>query len=241
LANRDAIGEGVSSLVEKLLAVQDLDCRLLRLQREMADIPARKKEVESRLQQHQREVEKAREVIKARQAEIKEAELEIDSRRERLAKLREQQMQLKTNKEFKAMEAEVRTLQEEIGREEDDTLVLMEKAEEAATELKDRSGALETERGSVQADVGVMDTRAKDIEAELSQLTAQRQTAASEADPEWLRVYDRIFKNRQDRALVSVENGVCGGCHMQLPPYLCHDAKRQTAVVLCEYCGRMLC
>ena len=45
----------------------------------------------------------------------------------------------------------------------------------------------------------------------------------------------------RDRALVNVENGTCTGCHMKLPPYLIHQARKQTEIVFCGYCGRMLC
>ena len=45
---------------------------------------------------------------------------------------------------------------------------------------------------------------------------------------------------RKDRALVALEDGVCGGCHMQLPPYVVHATKKHSSIVLCEYCGRIL-
>jgi hypothetical protein len=28
---------------------------------------------------------------------------------------------------------------------------------------------------------------------------------------------------------------------MKLPPYICHEARKQMGIVHCSYCGRMLC
>jgi uncharacterized protein len=69
--------------------------------------------------------------------------------------------------------------------------------------------------------------------------TRREAAAAGIQNRSWLQAYERIF-TRKDAALVPVEDGVCGGCHMTLPPSVVHQARRRNAAVACVYCGRLL-
>jgi hypothetical protein len=210
------------------------------MEKEIKDIPARKQREQSRLDEHKREVAQAELILKQKQAEIKKIEVECDSSREKIRKLRQQQFEIKTNKEFKALETEVGSAQAEISKCEDGELVMMQDVENARRELEAKRNALKQEESAILADVQAWQTRATQIEKELEELRLKRQTAATGIDPEWMSTYKRIIR-RRDKALVQLEpGGVCGGCHMQLPPYVVHEARRLTTIVTCDYCGRMV-
>ena len=231
---------GTLSEIEKLLVLQEHDVRIRQIERELRDIPERKKDEESRLATHKAEAAGAEEHQKGRQAAIKELELEVASRREKILKLRGQQMSLKTNKEFQAVDSEIRTVENEISELENKELELMALLEDANLALAARRKALTEEDAVVQRDVSAWDGRAKALEAELTGLRAKRTEAATHVrQTAWMGLYDRVF-SRKDNALVPIENGVCGGCHMQLPPYVVHEMKKQDTLVTCNYCGRLL-
>lgn len=231
----------MTPLIEKLLILQDHDLRILKFERELADIPLRKAAIDSMLDDHRQAVVKAKEVLKGRQAEIKKAELEIESFREKIRKYRDQQMQLKNNQEFRAMEKEIDGVNKSIRQTEDRILEIMETVETAQAGVKQCEETLKNDEGGVKQEVAAIDQRASEITAELEDVKKSRTTLAGELDATRVSQYDRMFKNKKDRVLVSVEdNGTCGGCHMKLPPYICHDARKQADVVACGYCGRML-
>lgn len=230
----------MTTTIEKLLAIQDRDTRIMRFEKELRDLPAREKTVTDRLEAQRAAVGAAKEAWKARLADIKKLELEVEARRERIRKLREQQLQLKTNQEFRAIESEIAGVQRDIKGLEDQDLVLMETVEKAVGAVKEAEGALKAAEDVIKGDIDTLRQRAARIQAELQDTKSQREALAKEVDAEWLQRYERIMQNRKDRALVSVESGACGGCHMKLPPYLCHDARKQANMVFCEFCGRML-
>ena len=227
------------SLTDKLLAVQEHDCRIRELEKELRDVPKRKDEEQLRLKDHKEALAKAEEALKGKLAEIKKFELEGDAKREKISKFRTQQFELKTNKEFKAIEAEIKGVQDGIAGLEDQQLVLMEDVEKARAEVQKKKMALAEEEKAVLKDVSLLDGRMNQIGADLKAVKERRDVAAKDADPQWLKRYERIF-SRKDRGLVPIEDGVCGGCHMALPPYIIHGAKRTDSIVACEYCGRML-
>lgn len=226
--------------IDKLLKVQECDARLLRLQRELRDIPLHRKELESRLDGHLKAVKNAHDVTKARQLEIRTLEGEIESHKGQIRKLREQQMQLKSNKEFKAMDAEIETVQGKILVVEEKVLQAMEAIEQANAETRNSEMQLKKEQDGLRVEIDALAGRASEIEKEIKGLTDERVRLTVEVDPQWMQAYDRIFTNKKDLALFQIQNGTCGGCHMKLPPYQIHDARKQTNVVVCDHCGRML-
>ena len=209
----------MTPLIEKLLILQDHDLRILKFEKELADIPLRKAAIDSMLDDHRQAVVAAKEALKGRQAEIKKSELEIESFRDKIRKFRELQMQLKNNQEFRAMEKEIAAVEKSIREVEDRMLVIMEAVEAAQAEVKAREDALKTEEGGIKHEVAAIDSRAGELKSELDQAKKGRDQLAADVDADRLAQYNRMFRNKKDKVLVAVEdNGTCGGCHMKLPP-----------------------
>jgi predicted nucleic acid-binding Zn-ribbon protein len=232
---------GNVSTIEQLLDVQDHDLRIQRIEGELRDIPARKARELERLQAHTAALEAAEGVVQERQAELKQNELEVQSKKEKIAKLRTQQMELKTNKEFKTMSSEIETIEKAIRRDEDRELEIMESIEAARADVDTRRKELDAEKAVVQEDIDVLDERVAGLETELKTETELRDKAKDGIDAEWLRRYESILRSKPgSAALVSSEGGVCRGCNMALPPYQQHNARKRVEMVVCSYCGRML-
>ena len=229
----------MTSTVEKLLALQEIDSRIREVERELKEIPARKKGEEDRLGIHRKEVAEAERKLKATQTEIKKLELENASRNEKIGKFRQQQLELKTNREFKAIDTEIEGVQREIGALEEQELVLMEHVEKSRAEVAASQKALVEEQALVSVDVAKLDERIAHLNREAQELRAGREAAARGVEELWLTRYDSVFK-RKDRALVPLQDGICGGCHMKLPPSVAHDRRRGDVMVTCNFCGRLV-
>jgi uncharacterized protein len=226
--------------MERLLAVQEQDLMILRIETELQDIPARKAREEERLKQHKEAMQEAEAGMLSAKSALRQHELEVQAKRDQISKLRTQQMNLKTNKEFKAMSDEVETLERSIRRDEDNEITIMEQMEASKAAMAAQQAALDAEQKDVNEDVKVFDERAGELQEELRSLQARRKELLDGIDPEWLRRYDAILQRRRGAAVVSCANGVCGGCHMAVPPYQQHAARKQMEMVICGYCGRML-
>jgi predicted nucleic acid-binding Zn-ribbon protein len=226
-------------VIEKLLTLQEDDLKIRGMEKELRDIPVRKQREQARLDEHKKQVADAAQLVKERQAEIKRLQLEAEGAQDKIRKLRQQQLEIKTNKEFKAIETEVAALQDVIRKIEDGELDLMAQIEQAKESVKGTERALGDEEAAVKRDNLAWDKRAGEIEQDLAKIKAARAEKAKEIDAAWLGAYDRIFQ-RKDRALVALTDGICGGCHMKLPPFVGHDARRHTMMVTCSFCGRLL-
>ncbi len=227
-------------MIDKLLELQDRDIRIAQIERELRDNPARKEQMLSRMGDSKSALTDAREKFKVQQSKIKGYDLEIESRREKIKKLLMEQGNLKSNKEYQAMTSQIRAVEQEISKIEDQILGVWDLAESHAADVKARENDLKGEDSVVQQDVKGLDHRVVELQKELDALKAERQGMASGIEAKWLAIYERIMAKKKDRALVEVTNGVCGGCHMSLPPFQKHEARKRTDIITCTFCGRML-
>lgn len=227
------------NVIENLLKLQSSDQKIRAMEKEVADIPARKTQEQDRLSLHKKQLEEKSVVLKHHQAELKKLELDAESFKDKIRKYRQQQLELKSNKEFRAMESEIVTLEKEIRSVEDQQLAVMDKIEYARGEVKAKEKALGEEESSVKLDMVAWEGRTGELMQAVAAEKSVRAELATHVDTAWLTPYERVFV-RKDVALVPVQDGVCGGCHMQLPPFLSHEARKKKSVVMCGYCGRML-
>jgi predicted nucleic acid-binding Zn-ribbon protein len=227
-------------ILEKLLVIQDRDRRLAQLKAESARIPALIGAVEQRVRAEAARLENAKTELKHIEAERKKLEIEAEARRAQILKYRTQLNQIKSNTEYQALLKEISKAEDDIRRIEDAELELMERLDtlqpalrEEQTQLKDVTAKGETEKADLQK-------RAKLIQEELQQLAAERQRLAAAVEPDALSRYERLLRSKGDFAVVPIKHGNCGGCHINIPPQVVHDARNGSELTSCSYCGRIL-
>lgn len=227
-------------MMERLLLVQERDRRIIQLRREQADIPERIRQVDARLDAHRESLKAAQEDLKKNAAATKQIEVEVDTLKQKINRYREQQLQIKSNTEYRALEHEISVVQREIRAVEDREIELMEQSETLRKGIAEREKDLKLEEARIHEDQDVLKKRMDVMTGEVRTLEADRAELAKAVDAAWLSRYERILRKAGDMAIVPIENGACGGCHMKLPPQLVHDAKKALALIECSYCSRIL-
>ena len=226
--------------IEKLLILQDGDRRLLRLRAELADIEPQRRLVQARLAAAEQAFEKSKHDARHLESERKKLELEVEAKKELIAKYAAQQWQTRKNEEYKALSHEIDMCKEAIRSLDDQQIVLMEQIESAERRTVEADAALR----KIKQDTAVQLQQFADAETRLrSQLQTAEQTradAASAIDPLILGRYERILRSKGDRVIVNIERGVCGGCHMKLARQAVIDCQADRDIVDCPNCGRIL-
>ncbi len=237
----------MSNTIDRLLIVQDRDRKIAELTREHQDIPTRIQQVEARLTAHRDALHAAQEELKKSGVTTKQIEGDIEAKKQTIAKFREQQFQIKSNEQYRALEHEIAMAQKEIRGLEDQELSVMEQMEALRQLIGQREADLKKEDARVVDDQGVLKQRLERIEADIHDLKVDRDALAAEVDHAWLARYERILKRTGDYAVVRVERNSenkdkfsCGGCHMNLPPHMVHEAKKSLTLTECSFCSRIL-
>jgi predicted nucleic acid-binding Zn-ribbon protein len=228
------------NVIDQLLIVQDRDRTLARLRREAQDVPARQKMIEAQADRERKELLVAQEQVKKKLSAAKQVELEVGAHQERIAKLRMQQTQVKTNEEYRALEKEIKTAQDEIRKLEDGELEVMEEIEALRQIIAGRESDLKKRESEIKVQLIDMHQRLAALQKEIEETQTQRAGLVKDVAPDWLGRYERVFQHNGEFGVVPVENGACGGCHMKLPAQVVHDAKKTGRMVLCNFCGAIL-
>jgi len=231
----------VSHPLEPIVALQKKDRKLIKIMREIRDIPQRKSDIEAQLSGSKQKLETALESKKHTEARLKDVELEIEACKEKVTKYKTQQMEAKTNDQYRAFVKEIGVVEAEIKELEDKDIKLMEDLEQGKAIVAECEERLNTEKAGIADELAELDARTADLMERLESLKEDRARAAALCDKPLLQKYTRIMNNKKDFAVVMVESGGhCGGCHMKLPPQVIHDARNPTKIVGCNFCGRIV-
>ena len=226
--------------LEALLVLQEKDRKIAKLQREIRDIPARKADIEKQLEGAKTKLNQAREALKKVNSDLKQLEIEAGTHNEKVIKYKQQQLEAKTNDQYRAFLQEIAAAEKHISALEDREIVLMEHIESAKKIIAEREAELKEEEGGVSEEKAMLDDRLSEVQEDLDALLADRGRITSNVNPSLLLKYERLFKNKGDFAVVQVEKDHCSGCHMRLPPQVTNDALNPDKLVICNFCGRML-
>ncbi|MCC6767071.1 MAG: hypothetical protein IT293_20640 [Deltaproteobacteria bacterium] len=159
------------------------------------------------------------------------------------AKMKDRRMRLnriRNEKEASAVRREIEVAKEGTGQLEEGLMALFEqldgvKARE--TELATAYEALEGRRASeserVELEIG-------ELSSGLDEARTQRETLASGLEASLRRQYETILARKRGQAVVEVRGGTCEGCHMRIAPQLANEIHRNTRVIACPSCHRIL-
>jgi predicted nucleic acid-binding Zn-ribbon protein len=226
--------------LEALLVLQEKDRKIAKLKREFRDIPARKADVEKQLEGARVRLEGARSDLMQITSDLKQVEVDVESRREKIARYKQQQMDAKTNDQYRAMLSQISTEEKEISTLEDREIELLEKVEKAKSIIAEREAELKNEEDGIAEELEMLDERLQEVQEDVAALMSGREKLTADVNPSLLSKYTRLFTHKGDFAVVRVENEHCSGCHMKLPPQVVNDALNPAKLVICNFCGRML-
>ena len=226
--------------IEQLLIIQDRDQKITKLNSDIERLPLEEQQAKQRLKSVIESVNSAESEIKGNEVEISKIELDIDTRKDSITKLKNQQLETKKNEEFAAMEHSITNYQDEISKLEDSQLELMEKGEELITSLEEANDIHAKEQKVVDAELVIINERKIQFSKKIDELKSDREKIASNIDNDLLDQYNRIFKSKKGVAVSELVNDICSGCHMKVTPTTAGMVRAEKVVSTCDQCGRIL-
>jgi len=157
-----------------------------------------------------------------------------------IAKYSLQQFQTRKNEEYRALQHEIESCKEDSRKIEDRELELMEQAELAQKDVARKTQAGAEVKNLVEDQVAQLSAREQGLQKELAELETNREELAQAAGDVARGRYERLLRNKGENVVVGVQHGVCGGCHMRVPPQLLVTCQAQQEIVTCSNCGRIL-
>jgi len=230
----------LKSQISNLSKLQTIDSELYALRAEKESKPLEVKALETSFEEKKEHLAALEKQLLDLQKQRKDKELELASKEESTKKLQTQLYSLKTNKEYQAMLQEIDGVKADASVIEDKILELFEQTDSVKSETEQEKQKLKEGEKLFLDQKKKIEERIKEIDGCLAQLEAQRKQLMPDIEPKILAQYERILLNRDGLAIVSVKDNSCQGCNMLVPPQVINLIKMYERIVTCEVCNRIL-
>src|SRR5260370_38117500 len=116
-------------MIEKLLILQDRDRKLRRVMGELASLEPQRQSLKARTAAAQTDLDAAKTRVKQIESDRKNLELEVEAKKQQIARYANQQLETRKNEEYRALAHEIETCKQDIFKIENKEISLMEQAE----------------------------------------------------------------------------------------------------------------
>jgi len=222
-----------------ILDIQELDMKMIRLMRvkkdrrkELEQIADLRRELHAQITEKEQEIENLSKNILIMETKIQEISTKIK-------KLESQQVNVKKVDEFNALTQETTSAERERINLEQKTSDLVDKRVAEEEILQKIKESLKNSEGSSLALEKEINASIQVINEEGLALKVARDVLTAQADPEILRIYERLLRNKKDRVIVPIENRTCSGCHITLTAQHENLVRKGENIVFCEHCSRI--
>jgi len=223
-----------------MIRLQQIEDAAERARRTIADEPARQQQLTAALDAARQALEHERARLAANQAARREIEKELAMQQARLSKFRDQLMEVKTNREYQAMQKEIETAQHEIRKQEDRLLEQMIEFDEVSRQVKQAEQAFAGEQARIEAERAALVGQLAEAGSAIGTLAAARAALAAEISPPMLALFERVLKYRKLSAVAPVRGGRCSACQILIRPQTVNELRRNEVIYQCASCQRVL-
>jgi predicted nucleic acid-binding Zn-ribbon protein len=225
--------------LEKLIALQQAEVELRRVEEKLKDVPRARGEMEARLAADRGRLDAARAALADSQKARKQHEGALQDLETKRSKYKGQLMEVKTNKEYTAMLHEIEGVERDIREREDQILAEMERSEGLTAEVKSEESLFKGVEETVRTEAQSLESEGRKLEEERQRLQAARDATAATVPEDAMQLFQRVARLR-GVAVAEARDDMCQLCHVKLRPQQYVDLKRNESIVQCAHCSRIL-
>jgi predicted nucleic acid-binding Zn-ribbon protein len=230
----------IAQKLDALLHLQSLDSQLDELIKIRGGLPEEVRDLEDDIAGYETRIGKFQSEIKTLDEEIERNRAAKKDAEKLIAKYKEQQMNVRNNREFDAISKEVELQSLEIELAEKRINEAQFRARGKDEEIKNTQGLLNERKEDLKAKKQELDQITSESQDEEKEIIRQSDEQATTIEPRLLNSYRKIRGNALNGlAVVMVKRGACGGCFNVVPPQRQADIKDKKKIIVCEHCGRI--
>lgn len=226
--------------LEKLIELQRTDSGLDELEKIKKGFSQDSATLDANVAQLQKSLQDAKKAFEELVKQRKGLEIEAGSLDQKIKKYLGQQDEVKSNEQFTALTQEIEKSRAEKGRAEEKALELLFKEDEQKARNQELAGQLaQAEKKSVEGKREIQQKIA-DCDKAAQEKKEERKKQLSGLPGDFAEGYEKLRNSGKKIAVAQMlEDGTCSGCHMNVPPQLLNEMKKNRAIQRCD-CGRYL-
>ncbi len=226
--------------IEQLVVLQTVDDEIKILAAEVREAPLELTGLEAKVAQlrdRQAQVQERLDILKGQQKRL-DGEIEDDGHK--IKKSKNKLMAVGNSKEYHAMMREMDSMEKLNRLREEERIAVMEELERQNAAMQEIVTEAEALMEGYDAKKATLDERIGKAQTRLDALAKRRAKAGKVVPPPILGRYEFIRSRIDHPVIVSVSEGICGGCHIRIPPQSFNELQKGKQILGCPNCQRIV-
>ena len=227
----------------KLLSIETLDMEIAQLENSKFEYPKKLSEINGAIAKKEKEYFLAKENLDNLGKEISLTNIDLEVHKKELAKSYEHLNSVKNNKEYEAVQKEIRKRKTFIEDANHNIAKLKEKLPKAEEEFKAAQDDFEKIKTENAPFIEDLKQKISSIDNNISTKNTEKQKLSSQISANFLNVYNLILFGRKKSGMalshISSGNRICSYCGQILSPNVVKKIVTSTTPVVCENCGSL--
>ncbi len=226
--------------LKTLARMQLLDDQIGKLKHLQQELPKQLNDLIDAVDQAQVQLLKTETLRSEVVKKIKSHELDIKQHNDQIKKYAGQLSEIKTNKEYKALNSEIAYLKTKISDIESVMLDMMDQ-EAAIKEQSDKDKAVLEEAEKRKREIeGELRKQIDALESQIEETRNTRNEMAMTLPVPVIKHYGSLIKHKNNQAIAYNNGGACSGCGMVLRQQIRIELQLRNKIVTCESCSRII-
>ncbi len=226
--------------IRRLVYLQQIDNDIQQVKVQAEETPRRLAGIDLELQAARQTYETFLNKLEEVKKQRRDLEKEVEQYDQKIKKSRTKLMEVKNNKEYKAMLTEIDDLDKSKASQEDALLELMEQMEALTLQVREQKKVLDLKIVAGKTQKEEWEKAGEGYARELARFEEDRQKAAARVEDSHLKQYEFLRERLRGLALAEVRNAACMSCHMHIPHQLYNEIQRCDRIINCPNCLRIL-
>lgn len=225
--------------ISVLEVLQQIDMELSELEVHLTEYPKKISAFEQELQSSKESLininNKREELLKVKS----ELENELNLNEENIKKSEERLFEIKTHKEYQALQKEITETKRMNLDLEEKLLDEMEKIEQLEAQIAEKNEELTNKETDYQVKISDYKEKLEEIKIVYEPKVEEKEKIVQTINPEILPLYEKI-KIRNGEVLAVARNEICTGCNMNIPAQLFNEILTLSRIIQCPNCKKIL-
>ncbi len=231
----------IAEKLDALFELQKIDSEIDRIRTIRGELPLEVQDLEDEISGLNTRIAKINEEIKEIETEISDRKQASKDSESAISKYKEQQNNVRNNREFESLAKEIEFQELEIKLNEKKSKEAKFKIEGKKELLADATDRLTMKKEDLASKKAELDAIVSETQKDEDKLMKASDDAKKKIESRLIFAYSRLRENAKNGlAVVQVMRGSCGGCFNKIPPQRQLDIVTKKKIIVCEHCGRIL-
>ena len=226
--------------IDCLVELQEIDTRIEQTKSVLEEVGQKITDLDTRLVDFEQEIIERTASLETLKKEYRDYEADVRQNQSLAAKSQEKSRAVKTNREYQSLLKEIDDLKAKNAGIEDQMLQSLDRIEQTEKTIALRNDEFVRVKREVTEKKAEVERNAQEDKEKLAELQSAWEKACERLQPDILKRFVLGRNQIAGTAVVPVQNAVCQGCYMNIPPQMYNEVQRCDSLKFCPHCQRII-